>query len=100
MTRSFQQREMSLVGVEESLAPLRPIANRCTAGNCPTVYVSEADPAQPATAVVQGYVVTAEQAGIDLPDGEVLVRVPLALLTEAVNSLPGRQGDPDGMKGV
>jgi hypothetical protein len=102
MTRSFQQLPMPLVGVGVggSVAPLRPIANRCTAGNCPTVYVSEADPAQPANAVVQGYVVTAEQAGIDLPDGEVLVRVPLALLTEAVNNLPLRQDDPDSTKGA
>jgi hypothetical protein len=91
---------MPLVGAEGSLAPLRPIASRCTAGSCPTVYISEADPSQAVNAVVQGYVVTAEQAGIDLPDGEVLVRVPLALLTEAVSTLSLRQGAPDSVKGA
>ncbi|GAA2644822.1 hypothetical protein [Paractinoplanes durhamensis] len=65
-----------------SLTPLRPVANLCTAGNCPTVYVSGTG-----TLVVQGYAVPAERAGIDVPEGELLVEIPLDLLTEAVRNL-------------
>lgn len=68
---------------------LRAVANLCTSGNCPTVYVDEAKTG-PATAVVQGYVVPAGQAGVELPDGEVLVRVPFDLLTEAVRNFGGQ----------
>ncbi|GAA1616412.1 hypothetical protein GCM10009828_050900 [Actinoplanes couchii] len=68
---------------------LRPIANRCTAGNCPTVYIADSDAAEPGTAVVQGFVVSAEEAGIELADGEMLVRVPLSLLTEAAHGISG-----------
>lgn len=65
-----------------ALAPLRPVANRCTSGNCPTVYMSGAG-----TLVVQGYAVSGELAGVDLPAGESLVEIPLHLLTEAVRNL-------------
>ncbi len=68
-------------------ARLRAVANRCTAGNCPTVYVSEAGTVTAGTVVVQGYAVSAEDAGIDVPDGELLVRIPLELLTEAARNL-------------
>jgi hypothetical protein len=65
-----------------ALAPLRPVANRCNSGNCPTVYMSGAG-----TLVVQGYAVSAERADVDLPDGESLVEIPLDLLTEALRNL-------------
>jgi hypothetical protein len=39
------------------------------------------------TLVVQGYAVSAERAGIDVPDGEILVEIPFDLLTEAVRRL-------------
>ena len=68
------------------LTPLRPIANRCQAGNCPTVYVTGSG-SNPGTVVVQGYVVSAEQAGLDVPDGEMLVEIPFDLLTEAARQL-------------
>jgi hypothetical protein len=61
--------------------PLRPVANICANGSCPTVYQSGA------TAVVQGYTVSAAEAGVALPDGEVLVRIPVELLAEAVRNL-------------
>jgi hypothetical protein len=68
-------------------ARLRAVATTsCTAGNCPTVYV-EAGTIEAGTVVVQGYAVSATDAGIDVPDGEMLVRIPLELLTEAARNL-------------
>ncbi|MEU4425864.1 hypothetical protein AB0F81_35035 [Actinoplanes sp. NPDC024001] len=63
---------------------LRPIANLCTAGSCPTVYEIDVDSGR---VVVQGYRMTAAQAGIDVPDGEALVEVPLDLLKEALRKV-------------
>jgi hypothetical protein len=67
---------------DQPLAPLLAVANRCSAGQCPTVYLSNSG-----TLVIQGYPVTAERAGIDLPAGEGLVEIPLGLLTEAARDL-------------
>ena len=39
------------------------------------------------TYVVQGYTVTAEAAGLDLPAGEQLVEIPAELLAEAVKAV-------------
>lgn len=65
------------------LAPLRPVANsKCNSGACPTVYVSGSG-----SLVVQGYVVSPERAGIELPEGEMLVEIPAELLAEAVRNL-------------
>ncbi|MEU8817894.1 hypothetical protein [Actinoplanes sp. NPDC048796] len=65
-----------------SRAPLRAVANKCSSGSCPTVYASESG-----TVVVQGFSVSAEQAGIDVPAGERLVEIPRELLVEAVRNL-------------
>lgn len=54
------------------------LAKVCGGGSCPTVYRTDRD-----TFVVQGYTVTAETAGFDLPAGEQLVEIPAALLAEA-----------------
>jgi hypothetical protein len=62
---------------------LQPVANICTSGSCPTVYRSATG-----TFVVQGYAVSAERAGVELPDGEFLVEIPAELLAEAARSLP------------
>ena len=51
------------------------VATICGGGTCPTVYRTDRD-----TYVVQGYVVTAETAGVDLPAGEQLVEIPRELL--------------------
>ncbi|GAA2710532.1 hypothetical protein [Actinoplanes palleronii] len=99
-TKTFQRLLTSASGLDTPLGALRPIANQCTAGNCPTIYLADSEPAEVATAVVQGYVVTAEQAGIDLPHGEVLVRVPVSLLTEAVHNLSRQSAPPGGAKEV
>lgn len=45
---------------------------------CPTVYRSDRG-----TLVVQGYAISAERAGVELPDGELLVEIPIELLTQA-----------------
>jgi hypothetical protein len=46
------------------------------------VYVSQAG-----AVVVQGYSVSARDAGIDVPDGETLVEIPFDLLAEAVRNI-------------
>ncbi|MEU4238701.1 hypothetical protein [Actinoplanes sp. NPDC026619] len=66
-----------------SLTPLQPVANLCASGSCPTVYST----GDPATVVVQGFAMTGDQAGIDVPEGEVLIRIPRDLLAEAVRNL-------------
>jgi hypothetical protein len=64
------------------MGPLRVVANACNSGACPTVYQSGTG-----TLVVQGYAVSANRAGIDLPAGELLVEIPADLLAEAVRNL-------------
>jgi hypothetical protein len=71
-----------LAGQPSMLGPLQAVANVCTSGACPTVYMSASG-----RLVVQGYAVSAEHAGVELPDGEMLVEIPLALLTEAARNL-------------
>lgn len=63
---------------------LRPVANRCSAGSCPTVYATGSGSD---TLVIQGFAVSAERAGIDVPAGEGLVEIPFELLTEALRNL-------------
>lgn len=62
---------------------LRPIANKCGSSSCPTVYLD----ADSGTLVVQGFDVPSVQEGVDIPEGESLVRVPIELLVEAMNRL-------------
>ena len=61
---------------------LEPVASRCAAGDCPTVYRSSRG-----TLVVQGYAVTPNDAGITVPSGELLVEIPPELLAAAVQNL-------------
>lgn len=70
-------------GAEPTLGPLKPVANLCTSGSCPTVYTAESG----ASLVIQGYRVSAEQAGVDLPEGEFLVQIPVELLLEAARNI-------------
>jgi hypothetical protein len=46
----------------------------CGSSNCPTIFAAGDD------IVVQGYVVDPVDAGMDLPPGELLVRIPRHLL--------------------
>jgi hypothetical protein len=57
---------------------LQLLAKLCGNQTCPTVYRSDRG-----TLVVQGYAVSAERAGFDLPEGELLVEIPVELLTQA-----------------
>jgi hypothetical protein len=61
---------------------LEIVTTYCSSNTCPTVYRSDKG-----TLVVQGYTVTADRAGVDLPDGEMLVEIPAELLREAVRLL-------------
>jgi hypothetical protein len=57
----------------------------CSGGGCPTIFATEDD-----MVVVQGYAVSPAEAGIDLPDGELLVRVPRSLVHEGASALQMR----------
>ncbi|MCM4084776.1 hypothetical protein [Paractinoplanes hotanensis] len=57
------------------------IATLCGSSTCPTIYRTDRD-----TYVVQGYTVTGETAGLDLPPGEQLVEIPAGLLAEAMKA--------------
>ncbi|MGK5684747.1 hypothetical protein [Actinoplanes sp. URMC 104] len=57
------------------------VTKLCGGGGCPTVYRTDRN-----TYVVQGYTVTAEATGLDIPAGEQLVEIPADLLAEAVKA--------------
>jgi hypothetical protein len=57
---------------------LELVLTLCGSNTCPTIYKSAEG-----TLVVQGYSVSAQHAGVDLPAGEQLVEIPLELLAEA-----------------
>lgn len=57
----------------------------CASGGCPAIFADEGD-----MIVVQGYAVSAADAGIDLPDGELLVRIPRGLLHDGATALHAR----------
>jgi hypothetical protein len=56
---------------------LKLIATLCGTGSCPTVYRTDRG-----TIVVQGPVISAYDAGIEIPDDEMLIEIPAALLDE------------------
>jgi hypothetical protein len=51
------------------------ISSQCGNGTCPTLYRTNRD-----TLVIQGYAVEAEHAGVAVPEGELLVEIPVELL--------------------
>jgi hypothetical protein len=51
------------------------VTSVCGNGSCPTVYKTDRG-----TYVVQGYTVTPQTAGIEVPNGEQLVEIPADLL--------------------
>nr|WP_203718015.1 hypothetical protein [Asanoa siamensis] len=57
-------------------------ATSCGGGSCPTIYDSGRG-----TIIVQGYLVPADGSGVDLPDGEQLVEIPVDLLAAAARSI-------------
>jgi hypothetical protein len=58
----------------------------CASSGCPTIFAEDGD-----TVVVQGYVVDAAEAGIELPEGELLVRIPRGLLQDGWTALCATQ---------
>jgi hypothetical protein len=54
----------------------------CGSGGCPTIFAED-----DGNVVVQGYVVNAHEAGVQLPEGELLVRIPRNLLHEGATAL-------------
>jgi len=62
------------------------LTSGCRDGNCPSMYRTNRG-----TFVVQGYAVRAEQAGVELPDGELLVEIPVELLAGVIRILDGRK---------
>ncbi|GID33008.1 hypothetical protein [Paractinoplanes brasiliensis] len=70
-----------LTVVQDAAPQLTLVTTLCGGGTCPTVYRTDRN-----TFVVQGYTVTAEAAGLDLPAGEQLVEIPAELLAEAVKA--------------
>lgn len=54
----------------------------CASSGCPAIFAADDD-----TVVVQGYAVNAGEAGVDLPPGELLVRIPRSLLHDGSTAL-------------
>ncbi|MDR7276062.1 hypothetical protein [Catenuloplanes atrovinosus] len=74
---------MTRIANDARTTTLRTLAaTDCGTGSCPTVY--EGDPGK---IVVQGYIVSAADAGITLPAGEMLVEVPRRLLIDALRTI-------------
>ncbi len=72
---------MSQPSAQEPLA-LEHVATLCGNGTCPTVYKTNRG-----TLVIQGYAVTVEQVGIDVPAGELLVEIPVDLIKGAADAM-------------
>lgn len=68
--------------MNENREPLSLVAKLCADSTCPAVYRNAGG-----ALVVQGYVVDASSAGVDVPDGECLVEIPVDLLVEAARTL-------------
>jgi hypothetical protein len=82
--RTENKGAMSTAAMPEDLG-LQIEASLCGSGTCPTVYSSNRD-----TVVVQGSLVTAEAAGVRVPDGEFLVEIPTNILMEAAAAYAAR----------
>ena len=64
---------------------LEALTTLCGSGTCPTVYRTDR-----ATVVVQGYVLTGDDAGVEVPDGERLVEIPTEVLLAAADEIRRR----------
>ncbi|WP_307873210.1 hypothetical protein [Paractinoplanes ovalisporus] len=71
-----------LTAAQDAAPRLTLVTTLCGGGTCPTVYRTDRN-----TFVVQGYTVTAEAAGLDLPAGEQLVEIPAELIAEAMKAV-------------
>lgn len=60
---------------------LEILTSYCESATCPTIYRTDRG-----TLVVQGYALSAQRAGVEVPDGESLVEIPAELLAAAVQA--------------
>ncbi|MBM2623261.1 hypothetical protein JIG36_47970 [Actinoplanes sp. LDG1-06] len=58
------------------------LTSLCGSGTCPTVYRTAGQ-----SVVVQGHALTGEQAGVEVPDGEHLVEIPVEVLLAAADKI-------------
>ena len=72
----------------EGAPALTMLATTCASGTCPTIYRSDRG-----TYVIQGYAVDARQAGVALAADELLVEIPVELLTEILAGRGGASGN-------
>ena len=56
---------------------LQPLVAPCATGECPTIFQTDRG-----TLVLQGYLFNPDDAGAEVPPGEQMIEVPVALLTE------------------
>jgi hypothetical protein len=61
---------------------LEIIDSYCGNGSCPTVYRTDRG-----TFVVQGFAVSPSRAGLDVPDGEMLVEIPAELVAAVARAV-------------
>ena len=54
----------------------------CGGSSCPTVYGTDRQ-----SVVVQGYIVDGDSAGVQVPDGERLVEIPVEVLLAAADQI-------------
>ena len=73
--------KVDLVTEQPSLK-LRMLTSICDTDSSPKIYESDRG-----TLVVHGYAVPAGDAGVALPDGELLVEIPVDLLTAAARAV-------------
>jgi hypothetical protein len=84
VTNTFEQSDSLHSSARRPTRPLEVIANQCAAGSCPTIYRTDSNAA---SVMVQGFIVRPEHSGVDVPEGEALVEVPVELLAEAMRHL-------------
>jgi len=61
---------------------LELLTSYCESSSCPTIYRTDRG-----TLVVQGYVLSAQRAGVEVPEGESLVEIPAELLAAAAQAV-------------
>jgi len=74
--------ETPVPAAEPGELKLQLLTSLCESASCPTIYQSDRG-----TLVVQGYVVSAERAGVEVPAGEQLVEIPVELLAAAARTV-------------
>jgi hypothetical protein len=68
---------------EDPVAPrAQVLTSLCGGGSCPTVYGTDRE-----TVIVQGDAISAGDAGVDVPDGERLVEIPVEVLLAAADKI-------------